>query len=275
MNNKMKLSVTFAFLFSIPFLSNAEDDKDSRIVGGVETEVGRYPYQVGLVRSASSTFPGCGGVLIAPDTVLTAAHCGNLFTHVIIGRHDLQDASETYETIQIQSETMHPNYCAPTIENDLMIIKLTSASAYSPVNLDDNTQDLSAGTDVTTIGWGSTFYGGFGSPVLREVELDIVSNQECAEQYGGGQITSDMLCAARLGKDSCQGDSGGPLIVKGSSAENDVLVGLVSWGNECASPNYPGVYARVGEKISWIKNEMSRKSTPKETLLAKFKYMLT
>ena len=109
---------------------------------------------------------------------------------------------------------------------------------------------------------------------LREVEVDVVSNEECNEKYGGDQIKHDMLCASREGKDSCQGDSGGPLIVKGSNFTCNVLVGVVSWGYGCADPNYPGVYAHVSENILWIKNEMSGVSTTKVKLIAKFKNML-
>ena len=266
----MNLIYKSIFLSFFPFLSNAEDDKDPRIVGGIEAEFGRYPYQVGLVSSTGS--PGCGGSLIAPDTVLSAAHCSGYFSSVIIGRYDFSDLSETYENIPIASETKHPDYWEYNLQNDLMIIKLSTASSYSPVKLDEKSQTLSSGTDVVVMGWGTTTSGGFQSNVLREVEVDIVSNQECNVQYGGG-ITNDMLCAARAGKDSCQGDSGGPLIIKGSNEANDVLVGVVSWGYGCADPSYAGVYSRVSENIEWIQNEMSRKATPEATLISKFKSM--
>ena len=268
----MNLIYISIFLFFFPFFSNAEDDKDPRIVGGIEAELGRYPYQVGLVGS-EIFFPGCGGALIAPDTVLSAAHCSGSFSSVVIGRHDFLDIFETYETIPIASEIKHPDYCEDNFQNDLMIVKLSNASSFSPIQLDENTQTLSPGTDVTVMGWGRTTSGDFLSNVLREVEVDIVSNEECNDQYGGA-ITNDMLCAARAGKDSCQGDSGGPLIIKGSDAANDVLVGVVSWGYGCAVPSYPGVYSRISENIAWIKNEMSRKDQPQATLISKFKEML-
>ena len=220
---------------------------------------------------SSGNSPECGGSLIAPDTVLSAAHCSGSLSSVVIGRYDFSDLSETYEDIPTASETKHPDYCGE--QNDLMIIKLSTASSFSPIKLDENTETLSAGTDVTVMGWGATASDGPDSSVLLEVEVDIVSNQECNEQYGGG-ITNDMLCAARAGKDSCQGDSGGPLIMKGSDAANDVLVGVVSFGNGCADPSYPGVYSRVSENIAWIKNEMSRKAQPQATLISEFKEML-
>ena len=72
-----------------------------------------------------------------------------------------------------------------------------------------------------------------------------------------------MVCAARDGIDSCQGDSGGPLIIKGAIASADVQVGIVSWGIGCADPSYPGVYARVSEKIDWIQAQISSGTRPR------------
>merc|ERR1711978_46903 len=89
-----------------------------------------------------------------------------------------------------------------------------------------------------------------------EVEVDIVQNSDCNDSYNG-DIATNMLCAARKGKDSCQGDSGGPLIVKGSDASGDIQVGVVSWGNGCADREYPGVYARVSSQIDWINKKMT------------------
>mmetsp|Transcript_32301 Transcript_32301/g.78834 ORF Transcript_32301/g.78834 Transcript_32301/m.78834 type:complete len:201 (+) Transcript_32301:2-604(+) len=60
------------------------------------------------------------------------------------------------------------------------------------------------------------------------------------------------MCAAKPGADSCLGDSGGPLFMKGKSAGEDRLVGLVSWGRGCAEPGYPGVYTNVPYFFDWI-----------------------
>ena len=263
------------FFFLLRFFSNAQEHKDPKIVGGVEAEVGRYPYQVVLLDWAGRT--GCGGTLIAPDIVLSAAHCGGgRYTNALIGVHDLSDIPDTHENIGIRCKIIHPSYNEINFQNDLMILKLETSSSYFPVALDDNTQNLSEeGNNVTVMGWGTTISGGFPSSVLLEVELDIISNQECDEQYGG-LITNDMICASRPGKDSCQGDSGGPLIVKGTSVEEDVIIGVVSWGMGCANPDYAGVYARVGENISWIKNEIrrNRKATTRANLIIKLKNML-
>jgi len=131
---------------------------------------------------------------------------------------------------------------------------LTQTSQYPPVTIDDGSQNLPAGTDVTVMGWGNTrdsFFNGRPSDILLEVEVDIVSNAECNSDYGGG-VTSNMICAAREGKDACQGDSGGPLVVRGADYTQDVVVGIVSWGIGCANPRYPGVYSRISQGYDWI-----------------------
>jgi len=90
----------------------------------------------------------------------------------------------------------------------------------------------------------------------------VVSNSDCKSAYGDGSITRKMMCASRDGKDSCQGDSGGPLLVKGADRLSDVQVGVVSWGEGCASPGYPGVYARVSSQIDWINEQISSGTRP-------------
>ncbi len=70
---------------------------------------------------------------------------------------------------------------------------------------------------------------------------------DCLEAYYGTRIDSSMMCASDPGQDACQGDSGGPLYDK----ENDLLVGVVSWGFGCASPQFPGVYARIADQVRY------------------------
>ena len=97
----------------------------------------------------------------------------------------------------------------------------------------------------------TTSSGGSRSAVLMEVEVDVKSQESCNNVYGDW-ITNRMICASRstgsIIKDSCQGDSGGPLIDKLTGKQ----VGIVSWGKDCADPNYPGVYSKVQSEIDWI-----------------------
>ena len=213
------------------------------IVNGEEVDPpGKYPFMVNA--------GGCGASLVAPNVVLSAAHCGGFISSVRIGRHNLNDNSEDYETFTIAEEVPHPDYNANTLDYDYMMLRLSGSSTYEPVTLDDGSTNLSAGTDLTVMGWGTTSSGGSTSSVLLEVEVDAWSQADCNAAYSpqGYPITDRMICAARPTKDSCQGDSGGPII----DTATGVQIGVVSWGFGCADPNFPGVYARVSDQINWI-----------------------
>lgn len=213
------------------------------IVNGVEVNPpGKYSFMVNA--------GGCGASLVAPNVVLSAAHCSGFISSVRIGRHDLNDNTEQYETFNIVDEVPHPDYNPNTLDYDYMMLRLSGSSSYDPVTLDDGSVNLSAGADLTVMGWGTTSSGGSASSVLLEVEVDAYSQADCNSAYNpsGYTITDRMICAARPTKDSCQGDSGGPII----DTSSGVQIGIVSWGFGCADPNFPGVYARVSDQISWI-----------------------
>ena len=217
--------------------------KPERIVGGNEVNPpGKYPFMIAF-------YPfGCGGSLVAPNVMLSAAHCQGHFRSVQIGRHDLADLSSPFETFTIIEEIPHPNYNRQTTDYDFMMIKLSGNSAYAPVVLDNGGGDfLTDGTDLIAMGWGSTRNDGRTSDVLLEVEVDVDSS--CGS-YPESSITPRMFCAGRRGKDSCQGDSGGPIIHRGTGRQ----VGVVSWGYDCAKPNHPGVYAKVSDQLPWIQS---------------------
>jgi len=228
-------------------------NRSNRIVGGVETEENEYPWQVGLV-SASGSRPWCGGTLISDRHVLTAAHCtagsSPSSISVLVGEHRTDDS--TFTRVPLSAITDHPDYNSGTLDNDYSILTLAEPVEFSatiaPACLPSTNSDF-AGVLATVSGWGTLSSGGNQPTVLNEVDVTVQSNAECNSAYGSG-ITDNMICAADAGKDSCQGDSGGPLVAQ----ENDkyTLIGVVSWGYGCAMPQYPGVYARVTEKMDWI-----------------------
>ena len=246
-----------------PYQGTRDQQIQPRIVGGTEAPEGRFNFMAHLVfcdPGASydhySCRTGCGGSLITPDVVLSAAHCSSTqyatIRYVYIGRHSI-DTDTEYEVLEVVEEIPNPGYDSLTMDSDTMLLRLQMPSSQASVVIDDGTYTsaLAAGDDLNVMGWGTTSSGGSSTDVLMETGVDFVTNMECLTMYSNG-ITASMMCAARPGKDSCQGDSGGPLIVKGVDASRDVQVGVVSWGYGCADPDYPGVYARTATAMSWI-----------------------
>ena len=104
-------------------------------------------------------------------------------------------------------------------------------------------------------GWGRQAFNGKSSDVLREADVEIKSNEECGQAFDKVvSITEQYLCAGSVGstKDSCQGDSGGPLMQIDPKNKRYYLTGVVSFGRRCATPGFPGVYARVSYFLDWI-----------------------
>lgn len=207
---------------------------------------------------------GCGASLVAPNVILSAAHCASITGPAVLGLHMKNvDGAEEFEKIEIidfANSVTHPQYNSNTLNNDYWVIQLahdTQLYQDQIVELDSPTDgfDLASGQDVTVVGMGATFSGGQTSDVLQEVTVDYITNAECcssATQYECGDITENMMCAARAGKDSCQGDSGGPIFDTATQRQ----VGIVSWGYGCADATAPGVYSRVSAKFDWIKAQI-------------------
>ncbi|OFZ49706.1 MAG: hypothetical protein A2381_05755 [Bdellovibrionales bacterium RIFOXYB1_FULL_37_110] len=255
----------FSLLIITPvFSSYSHNDK---IVGGQEANVGAYPWMVALVSSQSSNAhygQFCGGSLIRPDWVLTAAHCvvdaSASNVDLVLGRHNLSDDT-VGERIAAKKIIVHNLYDPTKQTNDIALIQLEKPSIQATVKmLDAETEELSnPGLLATVIGYGllkETAWVGPGK--LYNVNVPVVTNSECQASYGEDSIIDSMVCAGypQGGKDSCQGDSGGPLVVYNSD-QVPHLTGVVSWGQGCARPNFYGVYTRVSNFVDWVNNNIS------------------
>ncbi|MBI1295384.1 trypsin-like serine protease [bacterium] len=252
----------------------------ARIVGGAPATHGEWPWQVVVYP------PGfiCGGVLIAPEWVVTAGHCVTSGTNiyapgqmqVVLGEYqrNVNDGSEQFK--QVTQVVRHPNYNNSTLDFDIALLRLASAATpttfVSTVPLLRSPADdalVSPGAVTWVTGWGLTSNapGSTASQILMEVDLPIVPNAACGQVWNG--ITANMLCAGYTegGKDSCGGDSGGPLVA--GTPGNWKLAGLVSFGSvTCGEPNVPGVYTRVSRFVDWIESYTGPLNNPPTTATA-------
>merc|ERR1712112_711824 len=244
---------------------------NSRIIGGQDTELHEYPWQVGLVWRNGHD-PRCGGTLISSTHVLTAAHCtvykGTTRKlpasriRVLLGEHNITDSD--FNRVDVAEIINHPNYDSLTLDNDYAILRLANPVAFtnkvSPACLPADLDVTYARVLATVTGWGITSWEGWEEPdVLQEVNVTVTTNTECnnAWKKENVDITTNMLCAADYGKSSCVGDSGGPLMVPENGRQTVIGVVSFGWGNEetnvgCAVEGFPAVYARVTEKMDWI-----------------------
>jgi secreted trypsin-like serine protease len=214
------------------------------VVGGTRAAQGEFPWMVRLS-------VGCGGALISPQVVLTAAHCvgrtgSTTNITVTAGVVDLNSASR----IQVRSTfvSRSPSFVSVDRGNDWALIKLASQVNLPTLRFATNTSFDSG--SFTVMGWGSTREGGGQQRFLLTATVPFVSDAQCGGAYRNAGFTfvdNAEICAGNLangGVDTCQGDSGGPM-VHADGAGGFVEVGIVSWGQGCAEPGFPGIYTQV------------------------------
>lgn len=233
---------------------------DRRIIGGKQVSIRRHPWQVALnIRGFNGSYL-CGGTIISPRWILTAAHCFATTTKPVNVR--VKEGATDYvrdgSWVSVERILVHKRYNSNTYENDIALIKLRSTSRGRAIPHANPNIRVQSGQLLEVTGWGAVNENGAGSTKLREAKVPYVPNVTCnkAAAYNG-HIRIGMMCAGKKagGVDACQGDSGGPLIWRRPSGP--VLVGVVSFGEGCARKLKYGVYTRVSTYRAWIESVVS------------------
>jgi trypsin len=254
------LAACFFVLLAFPAAAAASaqeaDRPGQRIVGGDPASAGEYPAQAFV----QTPLGDCGGSLMAPTKVLTAAHCVfgvEALTPayaVCLGELDPTPCASG-DTFGVANVDRNASYNALTNQNDTAMLTLDRAAPFTPLRLVDTADSAlwADGVLARIVGWGTTSEGGDPSEVLLEADVPMVSDQECSDAYDDSFDPATMVCAGDGVHDTCQGDSGGPLMV--FDGPELVLAGVTSFGEGCADPDFPGVYARVGADPlnSWVR----------------------
>jgi secreted trypsin-like serine protease len=243
------------FLTFISLTSYAQTPGGVSIVGGRDALEEEFPWMVELI---SNNQHHCGGSLIAPEWVLTAAHCSNDYPNfgvtapneVIINTTVKANAQSYSEVIEIEEVFSYEDYDINTsLTGDIALLKLASPSSIAPVLVNNQVDSLFVvGDSATTMGWGITEIGGtaptnlrVSSPLIKSItDLSIVAGFDTGETPAG----------------SAQGDSGGPLFINDNGVEK--VIGIVSYGSQPATAeNYPATYVKVYGYKTWIDSVMN------------------
>merc|ERR1712112_244551 len=220
----------------------------------------------------------CGGSLIAPGVILTAAHCVDKFRStpaelkIRCGEWDTQGETEPYphQDRYVAAMEVHPQFNSRNLQNDWAVLftaeEFILSSHIDTVCLPTPEEEFS-GTTCFATGWGKDKFGSAGEyqVVLKEIDLPVVDNYQCedrlrqtrlGEKY---KLHDSFLCAGGInGKDTCKGDGGSPLVCPSKyDPSTYVQAGIVAWGIGCGEDGTPGVYASVSKAVCWIDYVMS------------------
>ncbi|XP_056419118.1 vitamin K-dependent protein C [Hyla sarda] len=239
-------------------------DYSARLTGAKKGRKGDSPWQAILFNDMKFQ---CGGVLIRPSWVLTAAHCLRQPGKYVVrlGEYNRRCLEDTEQQIRVNKIITHPKFNAETVDNDIALLHLIQPAVYNkyvlPIclpsyGLAERNLTLE-GTETIVTGWGNQDESQRNrSQILSYIQIPIVPHQNCSKVMQN-RISNNMLCAGKLGdnQDACSGDSGGPMVTQ--FGDTWFLIGLVSWGEGCGRLDNFGVYTKVNNYLHWIREQMT------------------
>ncbi|XP_002733496.2 serine protease 30-like [Saccoglossus kowalevskii] len=241
-----------------------------RIVGGEDALPGEAPWQAQMFYIPHDDVV-CGGTLVGPKHVISAAHCFDnppnpAVWMIRLGRYTrgkpLSPADGESVEVGVEEIIIHEKYDTPVdSDNDIALVILdTEVDPSDFINYACLNYNITFHGDSSCFvsGWGTLQQGGSLPNILQKAYVPILPDDICRILNGESSVTDNMMCAGYIagGIDSCQGDSGGPLVCINTDENTGIsrwhLAGITSWGYGCALANNPGVYTRVSRYYEWL-----------------------
>jgi len=260
------------------YWSRSSNRRKPKIIDGQISKPNSWPWQVSIelkIPTLGNVGHWCGGVLIQPTWILTAAHC--VQNKLIQSRKGTEnwtavlgsgDRSQRMISLPIEDIYVHPNFV--DYQNDIALLRipwdlklLKIAPICLPLSAKSRNETF-LGINCMATGWGQTQMKGPLHDKLRQVQLTVVNNRHCHEMYSmkhNIEVNNQtQLCAGPVitgGKGTCIGDSGGPLQCNMEDGRW-YLAGITSFGSGCAKAGYPDVFARLTHYVDWIQETILR-----------------